>query len=187
MNTSLLSILTTALEKRCYSLSLHVRKLRLPCSWSHTAAKRSNRHLTTALSDAETQVVATTLYWEVPTAPGNDHSEFHRPQPTPLGPHVAPSWPQHSALVGSGPKSHHPHRDLDGNSLRVGTKAAFLAPSLETLTPSHRSSPSDWLLPWQLAADLCPIMSAQNCSASVSISCPAPQPASPAPLTSRQL
>lgn len=158
MNTSLLSILTTALEKRCYSLSLHVRKLRLPCSWSHTAAKRPNCHLTTALLDAETQVVATTLYWEVPTAPGNDHSEFHRPQPTPLGPHVDPSWPQHSALVGSGPKSHHPHRDLDGNSLRVGTKAAFLAPSLETLTPSTEAAPQigcyhgNWLL---ISVQLC--------------------------------
>ena len=141
MNISLLSILTTALEGRCYSLSLHVRKLRLPCSWSHTAAKRPNCHLTTALSDAETQVVATTLYWEVPTAPGNDHSEFTWPQPTPLGPHMAPSWPQRSALVGLGPKSHHPQQGSWRQLAQSGNKGSFFSPFFRNLDSMPQKQP----------------------------------------------
>lgn len=52
-------------------------------------------------------------------------------------------------------------RGSDSNPLREGTKASLLASSLETLTSCFTRSCLDWLLPWQLAADLCPIMSAQ--------------------------
>lgn len=50
------------------------------------------------------------------------------------------------------PHALRPLQGSDSNLLKVRTKAAFLAPTLETLTPCHINSPVDWLLPWQLAA-----------------------------------
>lgn len=55
-----------------------------------------------------------------------------------------------------------PPQGSDSNSLSEGTKASLSASSLETLTSCCISSCLDWLLPWQLTADLCPIVSAQT-------------------------
>lgn len=155
-------------------------------SWGHGAAKNPSCHLNTALSDLKTQVMATVLQREAQKAPGNDM--FSSPSPSqPLGSSRGPFQATGASSCWLWPRAASPPQGSDSNTLRQRTKAALLAPSLETSTLRCISSPSDWLLPWQLATHLC-LLCQQPRPECLPVHFLPKHPSLPAaPLTSRQL
>lgn len=143
--------------EKVFVVPFSMERNRLHSSWGHGAAKRPSCLLNTALSDWETHARATVPHWEAQTATGHDTFSFSSPS-QPLGSSRGHGGQQLLALT----PCHITPTGSRSNWLRERTKAALLASSLETLTPYCISSPSDWLLPWQLVTHLCPIMSTQT-------------------------
>lgn len=168
-HVSLLTILSTAWGKCLHGPSVHVRT-QAHRSWGHRVAQRPAA-IWTLHPQTWTPMPRQPLYIGRHKQQQGMAPVTSPAQPAPwssCGPFrvmVASSWlwPH----VASSPQG------SDSSSLSEGTKASLLAPSLETLTSCCISGCLDWLLPWQLTADLCPIMSAQT----EGPLCPFPAPA----------